>query len=208
MQYALIDESGRLADRRDKIIVFAALVTKSLVNLDKIIPQVKKKVPKKGKRGKERILAEIKFSKTGEKTRCQTLQIIAQKDFKLFILVIDKEGRKIIDNPANYARLIASLLKPAIKKFPDLTHIIIDRHFTYVLHREKFNDLVQKILKKKIFIEHLDSQQNTIVSLPDFVAGAIREAVIKKNFKYKEIIQKLIVGERKITWKKIVQQKR
>lgn len=208
MHYALVDESGRLADPGDKIIVFVALVTKSLVNLDKIIPQIKKKLPKKGKRGREKILAEIKFSKTGEKTRLKTLQIIAQKDFKIFILVIDKEGRKIVDNPANYAHLITSLLKPAIKKFPDLVHIIIDRHFTYILHREKFNDLIQKILNKKLFIEHLDSQQNTIVSLPDFVAGSITEAYNKKNLKYKEIIQKLITLEKKTTWRKLVQQKR
>jgi len=208
MHYALIDESGRLADPADKIIVFVSLVTKSLVNLDKIIPQIKKKLPKKGKRGKEKTLAEIKFSKTGEKTRLRTLQIIAQKDFKIFILVIDKEGRKIVDNPVNYAHLITTLLKPAIKKFPDLTHIIIDRHFTYILHREKFNDLVQKILKKKLFIEHLDSQQNTIVSLPDFVAGSIAEAYNKKNLKYKKIIKKLINVEKKTTWRKLAQQKR
>lgn len=208
MRYALIDESGRLADRKDKIVVFVALVTKSLLNLDKIIPRVKKKLPLKGKRRKEKTLAEIKFSTTGEKTRVLTLEIIAKQDFQIFTLVIDKEGRKIIDNPANYAHLIASLLKPAIKKFPNLTHIIIDRHFTYILHREKFNDLVQKILNRELFVEHLDSQQNTIVSLPDFVAGAIREAVTKNNLKYKEIIQKLIVGERKTAWRKLAQQKR
>ena len=129
MQYALIDESGRLADPADKIIVFVALVTKSLLNLDKIIPQIKKKLPKKGKRGKEKT-------------------------------------------------------------------------------REKFNDLVQKILNKKLFVEHLDSQQNTIVSLPDFVAGSMAEAYNKKNLKYKKIIQKLITVEKKTTWRKLAQQKR
>lgn len=208
MHYALIDESGRLADRKDKIVVFVALITKSLINLDKIIPQVKKKLPLKGKRRKEKTLAEIKFSTTGEKTRILTLEIIAKQDFQIFTLVIDKEKRKIIDNPVNYAHLIATLLKPATKKVADLAHIIIDRHFTYILHREKFNDLIQKILNKKLFVEHLDSQQNTIVSLPDFVAGAIREAVTKKNFKYKKIIQKLIILEKKTTWRKLAQQKR
>jgi hypothetical protein len=137
-----------------------------------------------------------------------TLKTITKKDFKIFILTIDKEGRKITDDPVNYAHLIASLLKPAIKKFPDLAHIIIDRHFTYILHREKFNDLVQKILNKKLFIEHLDSQQNTIVSLPDFVAGSVAEAYNKKNLKYKKIIKKLIILEKKTTWRKLTQQKR
>jgi len=208
MRYALIDESGRLADRRDKIVVFAALVTKSLINLDKIIPQVRKRIPLKGKRRKEKTLAEIKFSTTGEKTRLLTLETIAKKDFKIFVLTIDKEGRKITDNPANYACLIVTLLRPAIRKFPDLTHIIIDRHFTYVSHREKFNELVQKTLRRRLFIEHLDSQQNTIVNLPDFVAGGVREAYTKDKLKYKEIIQKLIVKERKASWKKLAKRKR
>ncbi|MBI4999433.1 DUF3800 domain-containing protein [Candidatus Gottesmanbacteria bacterium] len=208
MHYALIDESGRLADPNDKIIVFAALITESLVSLDKIIPQIKKKLPVRGKRRKEKTLAEIKFSTTGEKTRLQTLKLIAEKNFKIFILVIDKEGRKIVDDPINYSFLIAALLKPAIGKFFDLSHLIIDKHFTQILQREKFNDLVQKKLGKRLFIEHLDSQQNTIVSLPDFVAGSVREAFTKENFEYKKIIQKLIVVEKKISWRKLAQQKR
>ncbi|MBI5465500.1 hypothetical protein HY946_02730 [Candidatus Gottesmanbacteria bacterium] len=57
-------------------------------------------------------------------------------------------------------------------------------------------------------MEHLDSQQNTIVSLPDFVAGSIAEAYNKKNLKYKKIIQKLIILEKKTTWRKLAQQKR
>lgn len=207
MHYVLIDESGRLFDPKDRILVFVALVIKSLINLDKIIPQVKKKLPLKGKRRKEKTLAEIKFSTTGEKTRFLTLKIIAERDFKIFIIVINKEGRKIVDNPINYAILVATLLKPITKKFPDLAHIIIDKHFTQVLQREKFNDLVQKNLNKKLFIEHLDSQQNTIVSLPDFVAGSAREFYTSNNFKYREIIEKLIIYERKISWKKLIQKR-
>jgi hypothetical protein len=208
MRYALIDESGRLSDPNDRIIVFVALITKTLIDLDKIIPQVKKKLPVKGKRRKEKTLAEIKFSKTGEKTRVLTLKLIAKKDFKIFVLGINKEGRKIVDNPENYAYLISTLLKLATKRFPDLSHVIIDKHFTHVIQREKFNDLVQKILNKKLFVEHLDSQQNTIVSLPDFVAGALREGYTKNNLKYRKIIEKLIVKERKTFWKKLAKQKR
>jgi len=170
MRYALVDESGRLADRKDEIIVFVALIIKSLINLDKIIPQIKKRLPLKGKRRKEK--------------------------------------RKIVDSPINYALLVATLLGPAIRKFPELTHIIIDRHFTHVFQREQFNDLVQKNLRKKLFIEHLDSQQNTIVSLPDFIAGSLRVAYTKDDLKYRKIIEKLIAEERKDSWKKIAQQKR
>ena len=43
--FAIIDESGRLYDPEDRFLVFAAVITETLVNLDKIIPQVKKKLP-------------------------------------------------------------------------------------------------------------------------------------------------------------------
>lgn len=50
MRFAIIDESGRLFDPHDKFLVFAAIVVDSLVNLDKVIPSVKKHLPKKAKR--------------------------------------------------------------------------------------------------------------------------------------------------------------
>lgn len=43
MQYAIIDESGRLADPKSRIIVFSAVAANSLAGLDKIIPKVKKR---------------------------------------------------------------------------------------------------------------------------------------------------------------------
>lgn len=37
MRFAIIDESGRLYDPEDRIVIFAAVVSESLINLDKII---------------------------------------------------------------------------------------------------------------------------------------------------------------------------
>lgn len=197
MQYVLIDESGRLADRADRIITLAAITAKTLVGLDKIIPKVKKKIPLKGKR-----LAEIKFSTTGEKTRIRVLKEIVTCDLSIFILVINKEGRRIPDTPENYSLLVARLLRMALQDFPSIKHIVIDKHFTWVRQREKFNDLLQKRLRKKVFIEHLDSQQNTIVSLPDFVAGAVRMDA-RGQPEYKEIISKRVRKELVKTWREI-----
>ena len=112
-----------------------------------------------------------------------------------------------MDNPQNYAALISRVLEPAIKKFPDLSHVLIDRHFTYITQREKFNDTLQKSLKKKLFIEHLDSQQNTVISLADFVAGAARFAAISKSSRFKKFIEKLIVSEERLTWRELAKQK-
>lgn len=174
MYFALVDESGRLADPDDRILVIAALVTRSLVGLDKIIPQARRKIPTKGKHKKELKLAEIKFSTTGDKTRERVFKLISAT---------------------------------AIKKSPNLSHVLIDRRFTYITQREKFNDILQKSLKKKLFVEHLDSQQNTVISLADFVAGAARFAAISKSSRFKKFIKKLIVSEESLTWRELAKQK-
>ncbi|MBI4059393.1 DUF3800 domain-containing protein [Candidatus Microgenomates bacterium] len=199
MKFVIIDESGRLFDPNDRFLIFAAVVTDTLVNLDKIIPSVKKTLPRKIK------IAEIKFSKTGDRTRLKILKEIHSRKLKLFILVIDKEGRKIKDTPENYSLLIATLLKKIMKRYSTTSHILIDKHFTWVTQREKFNKNIQKILARSLFIEHLDSQQNTIVSLPDFVAGAIRVSYTKNQKYFAEIINDLIEEQIVTTWRKIKQ---
>lgn len=202
MKFTIIDESGRLFDPKDRFLVFAAVVVESLVNLDKIIPSVKKRMPRKT------TLAEIKFSTTGDKTKVRVLNEIYRKQLNVVILVVDKGGRKIQDNPENYSLLIATLLKKVFRKYPTVSHIIIDRHFTWVTQREQFNDLLQKRVGRSLFIEHLDSQQNTVVSLPDFVAGAIRVAYSSNEPTYARIIDGLVKGKIITTWKSLKQKEK
>lgn len=120
--------------------------------------------------------------------------------------IIDESG-KIKNNSEDYALLVSALLKKVSTKYPTISHIIIDRHFTWVTQREKFNDLIQKELKKQLFIEHLDSQQNTIVSLSDFVAGAERISYAKNEPKYRKIIGTLIEGQIVTTWRELKRKK-
>jgi hypothetical protein len=206
MSYVLIDESGRFGDKKSRIIVFAGIVSDSLVGLDKLTVYVKQKIPLKGKRKFEKRLAEIKFSKTGDKTRESMLKEISEKDLRLFILVIDTGGRIVVDSPQNYGLIVTQLLFE-IQKIHQVTHIIIDKHFTYITQINEFNECVQELLGKELFIEHLDSQQNTIVSLPDFVSGALREYHTMGNEKWKGIIEKKIDYEEVITWKDLKQKK-
>lgn len=204
MRYALIDESGRLYDPNDRVLVLAVLVTSTLLGVDKIIPKIRNKIPYKGKRRKER-LAEIKFSLAGDRTRQLVLEAIAQQKVKIYLLVVDKRGRKIEDNPENYALLLASVLRKPLNENPQLEHILIDRHFTYVSQREKFNNLLQKRLGRTIFIEHLDSQQNSVISLADFIAGAVRHACVRGDERFKKIIDNLVVDKRMVTWQQLKQ---
>ena len=202
MNYALIDESGRIYDPNDKILVFAVIVAENLSELEKIIIRARQRIPKKGKRKYER-LSEIKFSLTGDNTRLFILNELAKYQVKIYVLIIDKQGRKIQDDPENYAFLIAKALKTVIRDSPKLKHILIDRHFTFITQREKFNLHLQKRFGSKLFIEHVDSLQNPVITIADFVAGAIRVAYVKKNLLFKECIKDLIVEEKMKTWREI-----
>ena len=71
--------------------------------------------------------------------------------------------------------------------------------------RENFNNLLQKRLKKELFIEHLDSQQNTIISLPDFVSGAFRVAFTRGDHGFVEVVEKLVKKKVVTTWRNLYQ---
>lgn len=202
MIYALIDESGRIYDPHDKILVFVVVLADNLSELEKIIIRARHRIPQKGKRRMER-LSEIKFSLTGDKTRLYILKELVKYRVKIYSLIIDKQGRKIQDTPENYALLIGKALKLVVKNNPQLVHILIDRHFTYIIQREKFNREMQKSYGDRFFIEHVDSLQNPVITIADFLAGAIRISYTKKKFLYKECIQKLIRYENLTTWKEI-----
>lgn len=204
MRYVLIDESGRLHDPHDQILVFAAVVTRTLISLDTIISKARGRIPTKGKRKRER-LSEIKFSLVGDRTRQLVLKEIAKRDMRVYILVVDKQGRSIKDTPENYALLVARLLKKVLRDNPKLEHILIDRHYTFITQREEFNTLLQEISRRTLFIEHLDSLQNPVISLPDFVAGALRSACVREELQWKKQIEHMILEEDFKTWRELKQ---
>ena len=202
MRYALIDESGRLYDPNDRILVFSTIVVDSLNPLEKIIIRARERMPTKGKRRKER-LSEIKFSLTGDNTRLFVLKELVKKNVKIYNLIIDKAGRKIRDDPINYAFLIGQALKTPLSHHSQLTHVLIDRHFTFVTQREACNVQIQQKFGNNLFVEHVDSLQNPVITLADFVAGAVRMAYTKHDIRFTQCIENAIKEERTIVWKEI-----
>lgn len=202
MQYALIDESGRLYDQNDRILVFTAIVAENLSALEKIVIRARERIPRKGKRKKER-LSEIKFSLTGDKTRFYILNELAKQKIAIYVLVVDKQGRKIADDPLNYALLIEEVLKKPLTDYPNLAHILIDRHFTFITQRERFNRYLQNKISQRLFIEHVDSLQNPVITLADFVAGAVRMTYTKGIEQFKKCFEELVKEEETKTWRQI-----
>lgn len=182
--------------------MISVVVTPDLVGLDRIITKVRERIPAKGKRRRER-LSEIKFSFCGDKTREYVLRSLSQEDVKIYNLIIDKQGRKVVDSPENFALLISTVLKHPLRDTPDLNHILIDRHFTFVTQRERFNSSLRNRIGREVFVEHLDSLQNPVISLADFVAGAVRYHYARGDTRFKNIIGEKIIEEKTLSWKQL-----
>lgn len=208
MNYALIDESGRLSDPRDPVFVLAMIVSSELPSLAKIIPAARGKIPSKGKSKKERSFAEIKFSLVGDGTKKRVLLRLSKAPIDVYALIIAKEGRSIDDTPENLAFLTARLIRYVRDSSQCPTHLLIDRHFTSVSQRAAFDSHLETLLKRPIFIEHLDSQQHSIMCLPDFTAGAVRVAAARGDTQWQEILKERMAGEERVSWRKLREQQK
>lgn len=67
--------------------------------------------------------------------------------------------------------------------------------------------MLQEKLGKALFIEHLDSQQNTIVSLADFVAGAFRIKYAKNITQFADKIENRVEGKVITSWRALKQKR-
>ncbi|MBU0511716.1 MAG: hypothetical protein KKD28_08305 [Chloroflexi bacterium] len=98
--FALIDESGRLFDPNDPVVIIAAVIADtSNRRLDRLLPKIRRRLPTKGKRKRERHKKELKFYTTSSKTRHQVLAAIAKQLATLFVLIVEKDGASIEDTP-------------------------------------------------------------------------------------------------------------
>lgn len=208
MYTLLIDEAATLPDPKDRFVIIAAVVTKRAHGLEKIIISARKRIPFKGKRKKERKTSELKFYTAGDKTRKFILQEIAKRKIKIFVLIVDKKGRRIADNPENYGLLVAKLLLKITRKLKRrINLILVDQHFDSAEKRGRFKDIIEKVVGRPLNLFQVDSLEDKRINLADFVAGAPLADVTGKNKEFKEIIKSKIVVELKISWQDIARKK-
>lgn len=190
-----IDESGTLPDVLDQYIVLAALVASNPQGLEKILPKFRKKTPFKGLRKREKQVREFKFHYVGDITRKRVLEEIISKDVKIYLLVVNKMGRKIKDTPENYGKLVKNLTLCLIKK-ENPKEIFIDKHFGNKSDTEKLQSILDSI-SDKVNFQQVDSVADPRIDLADFVAGAaLRKLRVDDEAFYNIILPK-------ITWEKI-----
>lgn len=197
MVTAYIDESGNLADNKPFFIT-AVVCLKDERIPSRIIKRLRRVLGKrKGKVGKE-----IKFNNSSERIKNYFLKRFIAENIYCVVLTIDKEKKKIIDNPKNYAKILVRILKIGTKIY-NWEKIIIDRKFDKLTDQEILNKEISLSGINSEAIEFVDSEINDGVKIADFVAGFYGQFYNSNKLLPKELSSN--VSEERISWSMITQ---
>ena len=200
---AYIDEAGSLPDPNDRYVIFAAIVTTDPRTLRKVV----KKVGRKQKKVQLKRLKtqEAKWWKSPDGTRQRVLTALALREVRIYWLAVDKEGKAVQDTPENYGLMLSELVRECLAYYPDLA-LMTDVHFSNPAQRETFNQIVLSRTKLTRQPTHLESQQDSIIQLADFVAGAVRQQFTGTK-KWAELIEGKVVVGKVVKWRELAKTK-
>ena len=172
LAYLGLDESGRLPDGT-AFFTLAGVLTSTPDAVRNLIRRAVFKAGKRLQRHRSQA-SEFKWSNSSAHLREDILRRLAAAEVELYALTVRKEGRHIADSPENYATLTCALLQLVWGQHPNLA-LVFDRHFTSPAQVAKVNTLIYRRWPAEgiLSIDHVDSAQEPLVQLADFVAGAI-----------------------------------
>jgi len=195
--YIYVDESGTLPDPTDTVVIIAAVATTKPEKLEYTTKNTRNSPYKK-------IPAEIKFYRSGEKTKKRFFKNLTQQQIDIFILEVKKQGKSIPDSPLNYALLCWQLLIECQNFYPSTTlDIIFDKHFHKTSDQDKFQNILINLLGENLKIQQLDSQQNSIINTADMVAGSFLWSKTGKDTQFYDSIKDKVVIEKSLQWQKL-----
>ena len=196
--YIFVDESGTLPDIKDNFIIIAGIGVERTKEAKNLVSRILKSLRQRKIR-----IKELKFYYAGGQSKRQILSGIVSASFEIFIIAIDKRNRKISDNPENFALLIGELVDEINFWKPNKKlKIIIDRHFHKKIDEKNFNNFFRKNIRENVNCDiiHINSQQNFVVNLADFVAGSTLAKYNKNNFQFYNIFKENIIFEKIVNW--------
>ena len=189
-----VDESGTLPDTQDEVIVVAAVGATIPSRLSQLFRKSRKRL------NRNTNLSEIKFYTAGDKTKEIFFKHLVKEDLGIFVLIVDKKGRKIPDTPKHFALLCWLLLSEVINFYPEIKEIVFDRHFHKKQDLETFNDFLEEFLGLQVVFRHVDSRQTKEVNTADMIAGAVLSYIRGRNSQFYEMFKEKIISEIKINW--------
>lgn len=200
--YGFLDESPGITDANYFFCVDIVIDTeKANKKLAKILQLARNKAGKKSKD-----TSELKFNNTDEKTRIFILSEIAKTNLGIVVLILDKDGRKVEDNPLNYGVAVGTAITESLSIYPNLV-LTVDKKYKNGKDFQEFEKIVKNILDKlspqnsKVFLETpMESKNSPGIQIADFVAGSFNSKYNRDNNHYVEILRGNIKKEVIAKW--------
>jgi len=155
---------------------------------------------------KLRQVPEVKFYNSDDRVRRTVLEMISRQDVELAIYVVDKEGRRIDDAPANYGVVVGSAVSTLLREVNSRMSLTVDKKYTSPEDREVFTQVVEAIAAIQApdsflsLTTHAESHRESLVQLADFVVGSAHQKYNRGDAGYLEIVSEKILLERVAKW--------
>lgn len=194
LKYVYIDESGDLGLNGSKYLILSALIVDNIVDLDRIIKNMRRNKFKKELRKAQEIKAN---NSSKEVIRHMLTKLNEVKNAKIFYVVLEK--KKVIseylkDNKSKLYNYVAGKLARNITLNEVDVEIRIDKSKGKQLLREDFNNyflknLLEKSGIRKATIFHSYSHSWSGIQFADVLAWACFQKFERNNAEYVDLIK-------------------
>lgn len=130
------------------------------------------------------------------------MQLLAESEIDIFVVVLEKEVRVIDDSPENYARILFPAVQEIVLRFPNAV-FAFDKHFSKPAHSAQVKQALERLANRQVDLEPADSQQISGIQIADFVAGATLAKYQREEETYLDLLSERIILERWLSWSEI-----
>jgi len=196
-----LDESGNLADNLPCTLVATFNSDK---RTRKKLSRIPKRVRQRTMEDKLKNVPELKFYDSSESIRERFLEYVAKYEPEAYALTLDKEGRRVDDTPYNYAIMVGRLLTSVVSEKEEASFdLYVDKKYTNPKEREEFNTTLRWLLDPlgvKISCKHLGGEEENLIQVADFLAGAFLRRDAFGEDRYYDIIAGVVRKEKEVRW--------
>ncbi len=203
--YAYSDESPTLSSRRRHLVV--GVVVTFAAGYRHLV-RIPKRARGKLKDKRLRRTPELKFNNSDKRTREHMLRLLAGEEVEIFVLVVDKGGRRVSDSPENNGVVLGNAAALVLKRRKRVS-LTLDKKFVRPTDTSKYLNTAINVVLRKVptgiltVSPPVDSRKESLVQLADFVAGAISQKYNWGNDTYYRILEKKIVEEKQVRWRRL-----
>lgn len=200
ISYGFLDESPTLS-RPVRYFIIALITTSNphAASFRRILKRARRRLGKT-----RRVLGELKFDKSDERTRRFVLgELSKHSEIEVAVTVVDKVGRQVPDNPEHYGMVVGQAAVDFMKRLPrfDLT---VDKRYTNPKQETQFRRTVLRIATTvtgaAFGLTTLQSEREPLLQLADFAAGVFHRKYNFGDTWFADLIAGRVVSEKVYEW--------